>query len=272
MEIARAVAERLSPEVGVRALFLAGSFGAGTQDAWSDLDLVAVAEPEWHRAAAAALLGAVSGVAPLVMRRERWGRGALVNVITEDWQRCDLVLVPPADFAEQNRARNQLGVLLDRDALHARLPATLPPRAPDPARVAFLVEELICVLGLLPVGLGRGEPVLLVKGAELLRDLMLVRQPSWVDCRGFPSGDGSASGCLPEGAGGPVDGLSLDLGTRVLAAGASHCAAAARLGSASASASRAWAAGARWSGRRASRGPALWAATADPAGSRRRAR
>ena len=152
MEIARAVAERLSLEEGVRALFLAGSYGAGTQDAWSDLDLVAVAEPGRHRAAAAAFLDATGGVSPLVMRREPPGRGTLVNAITEDWRRCDLVLVAPADFAGQKRARNQLGVLLDRDGFHARLPATLPPRAPDPTRVAFLVEEFIRVPGFLPVG------------------------------------------------------------------------------------------------------------------------
>ena len=130
------------------------------------------AEPEAHRSIAAAFLGAMCGVSPLVLRRERPRRLTLVNAITEDWRRRDLVLVPPADFAEQKRARDTLGVLLDRDGLHDRLPETPPPRTRDPGRWRSSVEEFIRVLGLLPVGLGRGEPVLPVRGAGLRRDLL----------------------------------------------------------------------------------------------------
>ena len=170
--IARRVADRLSPDEGVRALFLAGSFGAGTQDAWSDLDLVAVAEPERHEPIADAFAEAVGGVSPVVMRRRRLGRTGLVNLVTEGWDRCDLFLAGTDDFLAQKRARDRLRPLIDRDGLHARLPETLPPAAPDPKRVAFIAEEFIRVLGLLPVGLGRGELVLLTTGAGLLRDLL----------------------------------------------------------------------------------------------------
>ena len=172
MGIARAVADRLSPDEGMHALFVAGSLGAGTADAWSDLDLVAVAEPARHGAAAAAFAAAVGAVSPLVMRRERLGRASLVNLVTEAWDRCDLFLAGADDFLGSRRARDRLRPLLDRDGLHARLPATLPPAAPDPKRVAFIVEEFIRVLALLPVGLGRGELVLLTTGAGLLRDLL----------------------------------------------------------------------------------------------------
>ena len=121
---------------------------------------------------------AVGAVSPLVMRRERLGRASLVNLVTERWDRCDLSLAGGNDFLGSRRARDRLRPLLDRDGLHARLPATLPPAAPDPKRVAFTVEEFIRVLGLLPVGLGRGEFVLLTTGAGLLRDLMLEGCPS----------------------------------------------------------------------------------------------
>ena len=164
MAIARAVADRLSPDEGMRALFVAGSLGAGTADAWSDLDLVAVAEPARHAAAAAAFAAAVGAVSPLVMRRERLGRASLVKLVTERWDRCDLFLAGGDDFLGSRCARDQLRPLLDRDGLHARLPETLPPAAPDPKRVAFIVEEFIRVLGLLPVGLGRGELVLSTRG------------------------------------------------------------------------------------------------------------
>ena len=172
MEIAQRVADRLSPDEDVRSLFVAGSFGAGTADAWSDLDLVAVVEPECHGAAAAAFAEAVGGVSPVVMRRERLGRGSLVNLVTEQWDRCDLFLAGADDFLAGKRAKDRLHPLLDRDGLYARLPETLRPAAPNPKRVAFVVEEFIRVLGLLPVGLGRGEHILLTTGAGLLRDLL----------------------------------------------------------------------------------------------------
>ena len=75
-------------------------------------------------------------------------------------------------FLAQKRARDRLRPLLDRDGLHDRLPGTLPSARPDPKRVAFVVEEFIRVLGLLPGGLGRSELVLLTTGAGLLRDLL----------------------------------------------------------------------------------------------------
>ena len=164
MGIARAAANRLSPDEGMRALFVAGSHGAGTADAWSDLDLVAVSAPARHASGAAAFAPAVGAVSPLFMRRERLGRASLVDLVTEAWDRCDLFLAGAGDFLARKRARDRLRPLLDHDGLHARLPATLPPASPDPRRVAFIVEEFIRVLGLLPVGLGRGELVLSTRG------------------------------------------------------------------------------------------------------------
>ena len=171
-EIARAVATALSGSEGVRALFLSGSLAADTADAWSDLDLLALAPPGARDEVIAAFFAAVDGVRPLVMRRETSGRVSLANAITEDWRRCDLLVLPPDAFPQPKHVRAGLVPLIDPDGRHGRLPGTLPPASPDPARVAYLVEEFIRVLGLLPVALGRRERLLLVTGAGLLRDLL----------------------------------------------------------------------------------------------------
>ena len=101
------------------------------------------------------------------MRRERPGRAGLVDLVTERWDRCDPFLAGADDCLGQKRAHDRLRPLLDRDGLHRRLPETLPPATPDPKRVGFIVQEFIRVLGLLPVGLGRGELVRLTTGAGL---------------------------------------------------------------------------------------------------------
>ena len=125
-------------------------------------------EPSRHGGAAAAFAEAVGAVSPLVMRRERLGRVSLVNPVTEAWDRCDLFLAGADDFLGSRRSRDRLCPLLDRDGLRNRLPEIVPPAASDPRRVAFIVKEFIRVLGLLPVGLGRGEFVLLTTGARLM--------------------------------------------------------------------------------------------------------
>jgi hypothetical protein len=153
----------------VEALFLAGSHGAGRADAHSDIDLVAVAAAD-HAGIATAWCGGLAALAPVVFWDQRVGRSTLVNAITQDWLRVDLLIVTPGDLGA--RSKDSVKVLIDRAGIYARLPGTLPPARPDPERVGRIIREFIRVLGLLPVGVGRGEDVLLVKGAGLLRDLL----------------------------------------------------------------------------------------------------
>ena len=171
-DLSQAVADRLSSETGAQALYVAGSHGAGEEDAYSDLDLVVVADPDEHSRLAWAFRGALEGQAPVVFWQVRKGRNSLVNAIIEDWRRCDLFMSSAIDFAQQKRSRDSLKVLFDRINLYRGLPDKLPSETPDRARVAHIVNEFLRVLGLMPVELGRGEHVLGVKGAGALRDLL----------------------------------------------------------------------------------------------------
>jgi len=167
-------------------LFLGGSHGRGTADEWSDLDFVALADEPNQDALAARWLDAVRDAGPVVHTvQRRQGPSLLLNIVTADWLRIDLLLVPPALFAG-GRSRDGVAVLFDRNDAAASLPPTLPPRAPDPARVRHLTTEFLRVLGLLPVVVGRGEWVVAAAGTAHLRGFVqeLLVEASSVPDRG----------------------------------------------------------------------------------------
>lgn len=169
--ILASLAAPLAADPDVAALFLAGSHGNGTADAFSDIDLLAIAPAAAHRRVADAWRTGVERFVEVVFVGERHGRGVLLNVITADWMRIDLVVLAAADAT--GRCKAGLRPVFDRIGFHDGLPDDLPPAQPDPQRVGRTVNEFIRVLGLLPVGLGRGELVMCVKGADLLRDLLI---------------------------------------------------------------------------------------------------
>lgn len=165
------ITKSLEAEPGITALFLGGSHGHGTSDRFSDIDFIALAEPEHHAALAASWRAALESLASVVFWTERQGGGAfLANAILADWTRCDLYQLPRSAFG--GRAQNTTRPLIDPDGFWQSLPAELPPGRPDPTRIHHIIHEFIRVLGLLAVGAGRGEYVLLVRGAGILRDLL----------------------------------------------------------------------------------------------------
>ncbi|WP_367718542.1 hypothetical protein AB2N04_09510 [Nitratireductor sp. GISD-1A_MAKvit] len=171
-DLVRHMTAALADHHAMRGLFLGGSFGSGEADAFSDLDFILLADPSSHDELEGAWCKAVEAYAPVVFWNRRSGNGILLlNAITERWVRCDVYLTRPSDFAR--RARNQVRPIIDRDGAYESLPQALPLRAPDPQRVSYLVNEFIRVLGLMHVGLGRGEYFLLAgKGLGHLRDLL----------------------------------------------------------------------------------------------------
>lgn len=64
-------------ETGIRALFLAGSHGRGTADAFSDVDFLAVAAPDDHEAVALAWRRILDGLAEIVFW-STWGSRARI--------------------------------------------------------------------------------------------------------------------------------------------------------------------------------------------------
>lgn len=161
------VAAAFAPEERIRALFLSGSFGRGAEDAFSDVDLLAVADPADHEAIAADWRPLLESLAPIVyFNRLPWA--LVLNAITDTWLRIDLNIAAAGQLADY--AQDRLRPLIDRDGLHATLPETLPARGIDSRRLEAITLEFIRVLGLLPVGLGRGETELIAAaGTGLLR-------------------------------------------------------------------------------------------------------
>lgn len=169
----------LIDEQTLRGLFLGGSYGRGSDDAYSDIDLIAIIDPSHHAALISRWREILQEIAPIVFWSERGQGSVLLNAITEDWLRCDLFIVAEAGFS--GRARNTVKPLIDRQGFYDALPASLPAKTPDPAKVQFLIQEFIRVLGLLPVVAGRGEYFTAASGVGMLREhltnLMLEELP-----------------------------------------------------------------------------------------------
>ncbi|MFK4809612.1 nucleotidyltransferase domain-containing protein [Devosia sp. ZW T5_3] len=167
-ELIAAVKQAMTGKEAIRGLFLAGSYGRGTADAWSDVDLVALVEPEHHAAIAADWRQTLDAITPIVFWQELPRGGLLLNAVSEEWLRCDLSIVAPDNFGR--RAKNTVKPLVDRDGRYDSLPDMLPPKQPDVGTVKYLIHEFIRMLGLMPVGAGRGEYVTMVLGVGMMRD------------------------------------------------------------------------------------------------------
>ncbi|KRA99147.1 hypothetical protein ASD83_01025 [Devosia sp. Root685] len=166
-DIIAAAKTAFAGDEAVRGLFLSGSFGRGTADEWSDVDLLAVVGKDDQRGVADRWRKALSALAPVVYWNELERGGFLINAVTEDWLRCDLNIVTPENFGR--RAKNTVRPLVDRDGVYDWLPDSLPPRQPDKGTVSYLIHEFIRMLGLMPVGLGRREYVTMVLGVGMMR-------------------------------------------------------------------------------------------------------
>jgi hypothetical protein len=119
---------------------------------------MAVVAPADHEAVAANWRPTLETIVPIVY----WNRlpwALVLNAVSDEWLRCDLDIVAPDKLS--GRTQDRLRTLIDRDGIFAALPATLPPRGIDPAKVQAATNEFIRVLGLLHVGLGRGETELI---------------------------------------------------------------------------------------------------------------
>lgn len=151
----------------VRGLFLAGSYGRGTADEWSDVDLIAVVAPDQERMVADHWRAALQQITPIVFWNELQRGVIVLNAISEEWLRCDLTVVTAKDFGR--RAKDTVKPLIDRDGIYATLPDSLPPKEPDTGTVRYLIHEFIRMLGLLPVAVGRAEYVTMVLGVGMMR-------------------------------------------------------------------------------------------------------
>lgn len=163
------IVDALEPDRRVRGLFLTGSFGRGTADAWSDVDLLAFIGNQDQEAVAADWRRVLEAVTPIVY----WNRlpwAFVLNAVSEDWLRCDLSVAAPGET--RGMTQDRVKPLIDRDGVYCALPPSLPPPQIDRRKLEGTVNEFIRVLGLTPVGVGRGEVELIGLGTGMLRRLL----------------------------------------------------------------------------------------------------
>ena len=160
------VVDDLAADPRVRGLWLTGSFGAGTADEYSDVDMfVLVAEAHVDGYASEWLGRVAPRYRPLLVRRR--GPGAVFEHLLPGWLRWDVVVGGPAGLNDLDPDR--VLELLNRDSVHPRPSFRAGVEA---GTVRELTEEFLRVLGMLPLVVGRGELVTAVTGASLLRQLL----------------------------------------------------------------------------------------------------
>ena len=166
-----AIATALRGDKRVEAAWLAGSLGREEGDALSDVDVVVLCA-DGAAGEIASDVGLLDFAKPVLVNALYGGR--ILNVITQDWQRFDLVFIEGQDLARYNA--NDLKPLFNRTGREP--PRTQPlPNKITPENLSKLVNEFFRVVTLAPVGIGRQEFVVALTGIELLRtmtvDLML---------------------------------------------------------------------------------------------------
>jgi hypothetical protein len=166
-----AIAEAAPTLPLLAGLYLAGSHGRGSADRWSDIDYVAVAAKQDSAQLAEAWRLLVSSLCrPVLLRTRNFGT-ILINLVSDEWLRCDLIIEPEEAF--RRRLRDELRPVYEARPLLSDLPPGVSaPREADPAALARTVEEFVRVLGLLEVVIGRNEIFTAQAGVALLRDLV----------------------------------------------------------------------------------------------------
>ena len=149
-------------------LFLVGSFGKGTEDRFSDVDLLAVVRDDQKEELPSTWRSTLEGITPVVFWNQRQAGAILMNAIAAGQTRCDLVI--PVGSMHQGRLKDTVRVLVDRDGLYETLPPHLISSGPNVDRVKYLVNEAIPVPGLMTVVVGRSEYFTEFAGAGLLHD------------------------------------------------------------------------------------------------------
>lgn len=157
----------LEPDAEVVGLFVGGSIGKGGADAFSDVDLLAVVARDHQDEFGARWRQRLESIATIVLWNELHRTEWVINAVTDQWQRIDLVVTDAASLGK--RSKDSLRPLIDRQGLYDTLPASLRWSGPDRAHVTQLINEFLRVFGLLAVVHGRGEYLLGVAGVALLR-------------------------------------------------------------------------------------------------------
>ncbi len=158
------IASILESDAQISGAWLSGSLGKGAGDELSDVDVL-VATVNDPADAAARYLAHVESIAPTVIAKLHFGR--VLNCVTPDWERFDLVFVSVTELSRYN-AR-------DLKRLFSRGGEPVPQGAApsEPSRFEDNLTEFFRIVGLGPVVLGRQEFIVALDGVGLLRKIVI---------------------------------------------------------------------------------------------------
>jgi hypothetical protein len=130
----------LGADERVRAIWLAGALGRGAADAASDLDFAIAVRDEDFEAFSSEWREWLAAISPTLVARELPGRPGSFYALTPACERFDVVTERVGELGTGTTGARL--PVLDRDGLHARLPAPAG-RPPNAARIAWLIEECL---------------------------------------------------------------------------------------------------------------------------------
>lgn len=157
---ARRAVEVLRTDPRISSLWLVGSLGSGTADRFSDVDLLAVTTGS--DAEHGIRDGLTDALTPVILNEVDFATSVLLTVVTPDWARIDVTLLRPGHRLPG--LPEHTVNLFDRSGGDHEWLARTPqhPSAGDQA------TELVRILGLAPVVLGRDHLTTAVGGCGLL--------------------------------------------------------------------------------------------------------
>lgn len=166
-DVIEATTKRFANDDRLKALFLSGSYGNSTHDAWSDVDFLVIVDDENRQEVISDFLEAAQSVGEMVSSNRMELGATLVHSALADWTRFDIVAGDERVLT--GKARDGLKPLIDPGDLWAGLPETIEWRGPNPQQVEYLIKEFTRILGLSSVGKGREEIATMMTGSALLR-------------------------------------------------------------------------------------------------------
>ncbi len=170
-DVIQVISEALKGQTGISALFLSGSYGCGLEDAYSDIDFLLVSEEGASDRVADLWRAAVEQTGEIVLWWDRKPVPVLINAITADWTRTDVVILKPDQLA--NHAQATLKPVFDPQKLYESLRPAAPSGAVDGARLLHQIQDFIRILGLLDLAVGREEYLNGVLGTLFLRNALV---------------------------------------------------------------------------------------------------
>ncbi len=161
-----ALTDAATADPRIRAAWLAGSYGKGSADRWSDVDAHLLIDPARIDDFRAGVRSWLEALAPLVLYRLLFG-GEMVNAMTDEGLRLDLWL-HSGESAEVVEGQTRVLHAAEGALVWLPHPGTLLSQPEAAAELERAIPEFWRCIAMLPVPLGRDEKLIGAAGNFLI--------------------------------------------------------------------------------------------------------